>query len=532
MASVAQQLPGNDHARAVALWTFIHARAQSFTLAQAIELDATLALLPTRRLDDVAKALEAELRQAGLALKHCHALEAASRYIGYRNLRDATRQHARANFALTRLTSGAAEYLTTWSEVGASLSEMGRPASKVLQLSSGSRHVMVSAVDPANRNSGMPIALVNPLAGNEGHWLAGAASAFETLRRSFEETGRAVVDGMAVLQLCGGQESRPPSAYSQPVTAEDACNSELVLLREDNDLQPGYEVARGDELECWAQLQLALDELSDRDIVCDEEDGAWHVGDQRYVWQLATLHPHDYVPGIVMMQLGTSESSRLLRRFRHAQRILGTVLPQCGQSKHLDGVGGLPTRCRVDLHRVLHAMKDRGLTWESYSEESGQEQAMEALLPTGFVFALLERLKLPDPNVVLAKPTRSELRRVVDDQLLRSLMPRVDHVTYRLPRGIASGKRQLIEEAIQNFSSSILVKKMHTAGNVAGEPLPHLVFASDPEELRLTLAEENMELYVGVVPRLFSVPDIQEKLPQAWPFAFGSSLFLDVDFKS
>jgi hypothetical protein len=177
-------------------------------------------------------------------------------------------------------------------------------------------------------------------------------------------------------------------------------------------------------------------------------------------------------------------------------------------------------------------MKNRGLTWESYCEESGQDQVMEALLPIGFVFSLVERLKLADPNVVFAKPTRSELRRVTDDELLRTFMPRVDHVTYRMPRGFPSEKRELLEEAIQNFTSSMLVQKMHAAGNISGKPLPHLVFASDPEELRLTLAEEDLEIYVGIVPRLFPAPDLQEQLPQAWPFALGNSLFLDIDFKS
>jgi hypothetical protein len=44
------------------------------------------------------------------------------------------------------------------------------------------------------------------------------------------------------------------------VRPTDAGNSELVLLREDDELMPGsgYEIARGDELTCWAQLHLAM----------------------------------------------------------------------------------------------------------------------------------------------------------------------------------------------------------------------------------------------------------------------------------
>lgn len=44
------------------------------------------------------------------------------------------------------------------------------------------------------------------------------------------------------------------------VTVSDVTNFELVLMREGNEGDPrsGYEIARGDELTCWHQLELSL----------------------------------------------------------------------------------------------------------------------------------------------------------------------------------------------------------------------------------------------------------------------------------
>ena len=83
------------------------------------------------------------------------------------------------------------------------------------------------------------------------------------VRRRLEETEKAILDGMATLQICGryGPEVLVKlPAVPQPVTPDDTCNSELVFLREDNELMPGdgFEIARGDEMTCWAQLELAV----------------------------------------------------------------------------------------------------------------------------------------------------------------------------------------------------------------------------------------------------------------------------------
>jgi hypothetical protein len=37
-------------------------------------------------------------------------------------------------------------------------------------------------------------------------------------------------------------------------------------------------------------------------------------------------------------------------------------------------------------------------------------------------------------------------------------------------------------------------------------------------------------MYAGVMPHLFPTEGVVEKLPNMWSYAFGHSLFLDVDF--
>ena len=69
------------------------------------------------------------------------------------------------------------------------------------------------------------------------------------------------------------------------VAASDVVNSELVLRREDNEDDPhsGYEIARGDELTCWHQLELSLRDDATNEMpevhvtVAEEGTGAWFV---------------------------------------------------------------------------------------------------------------------------------------------------------------------------------------------------------------------------------------------------------------
>jgi hypothetical protein len=175
-------------------------------------------------------------------------------------------------------------------------------------------------------------------------------------------------------------------------------------------------------------------------------------------------------------------------------------------------------------------MQKKGLTWEGYCEQFGEDVAMKPRLATGFLLSLLEHLALTDPNVVFARPTRSELALAQDDQWLRSLLPRVNHVRYRTTAGLAADIRDAVKEAIEELSGSITVRQMSAGGGftAAADVLPHLVYAEDANELLTTLKNHGLIAYIGVLPHL-TPTDVMKDVPNSVPFAFGLSVYLDID---
>jgi hypothetical protein len=89
--------------------------------------------------------------------------------------------------------------------------------------------------DDQQRNEAWPLGTVTSAAG-EKHWLEGAPVALEKLRRHLEENGCAVLDGYAVLRMCA--TSHDQSGHPMAVTVSDVVNSELVLMREDDEDDP------------------------------------------------------------------------------------------------------------------------------------------------------------------------------------------------------------------------------------------------------------------------------------------------------
>lgn len=532
--------PLSPQEQAAALWTFVHLKIPRFTTEAALEVVARLTPRPGEAPKALAKRLSAELRSKGIALKHEAALQAAARLLGFESWYAAKSSGAKLKIT-TVGPSGGERLVESWQELApllcAACDEFveERP-SRLFQARLGPTYMMLSAavLDEAKpeQTQSWPVLVVNPV-GPRTDWLAGAPAAIERLRRHLEEPGRAVVDGIAVLQLCDAYRTRamfgmPPAAPS----AADACNSELILLRADNELQSGYEIARGDEMTCWAQFDLAIKDHSSDEVTLDEEYGAWHVGNGRYVWQLSTLRPKEIVPGLMIHELGYDFSERFFRRYRLAKRVFAGRLAHLEHTKRLEYLGSLPETWRIDLHKLLHAMNDAGLTWESYCAEVGDEMPMKPELPIGFIFTLLERLKLDDPNKLFARPTRSDLSRVDDDKLLRTLLPRVHHVRYRLARGASAEVQAAVREAIEELSSSMLVQQSQAHGQLVDpkDPLPYLVFAGDGEELRGKLAELGLVMYAGVMPFLRSTKGVIEPAANMAPFALGYSLYLDIDF--
>lgn len=542
-ASAPNSEPLSPEAQAVALWTYVHLRTPRFSTEAALAVVQRLRPGSEESPKDLAKRLRKELQAQGVALKHTHALHAASRLMNFESW------HTNAEAKSPRLKLVTFEptveerLFTTWHDLADELrgwcDELlaKTPAQHhIIQLNFADQHMTLSTPvvvgkDEQERVESCPLAAVTSISGQQ-NWLNGAAGALEKVRRHLEETGVAILDGYAVLSLC--TQASHKGDTTQPVTPADACNSELVLVREDNEDDPhsGFEIARGDEMTCWHQLELAVRDEKTRELgdmrvtVPVEGVGAWIVNGERYVWQLQTIHPNDYVPGLVTAQLGIHDCERLLRRYLLAKRMYRQGLHHHQQTKQVAYLGRPSESYRVNLHFVLHEMRNAGFTWESYCERFQTENLeMQAELPFGFILQLVDNLKIENPNKVFAQPNRSEMALVEDDSLIRALLPRVNFVRYTRPQNLEPELATALNEAVQDFNNSLRLRQMESAGGFTIN-LPYLVYASDGEELRAKAEELGLRMYAAAVPHLVSTEGIVEKLPNMWPWATGHALFL------
>jgi hypothetical protein len=303
-----------------------------------------------------------------------------------------------------------------------------------------------------------------------------------------------------------------------------------VLMQSSHELDLGFELARGDEVECWAQLELALQGNCSKAVI-DETDGAWLLGDRRFIWEVATIRPkHEYGPQLEIKNLNVEASTRLFRRYQMASNRTPGAMKVRQTAKQLEFLGAPAERYRVDLHRLLRELNLKGLDWEDYCDIAGEVVPMEPLLPTGFIIGLVQYLDLPDPGIVFARPPRSELALATNDKLLNVLLPRVSHVRYRTARDLSEDAKSVVRDAIEELSGSMMVRMMGGSRGFVTmeEPLPQLVYSEDASNLLGSLAEGELVAYVGVLPYLKRIDKI-DGVENAIPFAFGHSLYLDID---
>ena len=125
-------------------------------------------------------------------------------------------------------------------------------------------------------------------------------------------------------------------------------------------------------------------------------------------------------------------------------------------NKRIEYLTDFPQIYRVDLHRVLHLLNKAGLTWETYLERFEQvPQQMQSQLPAGFVLELLKNLQVEKPNDIFARPNLSEMVRIDDDSLLRSLIPRISSIRYARPDFIDDDTTKTLREAVDTFASAL-----------------------------------------------------------------------------
>jgi hypothetical protein len=519
----------SEQFQASTLWTFVHSQTPLFPHTAALDVVQNISPQPGDDIKGLAKRLRKGLVAHRVKLSHTAALDAAAKLLGFKNwfsAADETKSLPRLRVQTGLMSTPQEALFSDWDATKSFLCEVcearqATTGASIFEVKLGKAYLGISTPVTEAGETGPqvysePLLVVSSLVADVS-WLEGAKRVIEALRRRLEETGKATVDGAAVVMLCENMT--------------DALYSELIVMQSEHELDIGFEVARGDELECWAQMELACKSAGE-DAGLDVETGAWQMGGRRLTWEFATIRPDEYIPGLRVTALNQEASAKLFRRYKQAKRRRPDAFSVRQAAKPLESLGEPAERYRVNLHHLLLEMNRNGLTWESYCEQTGEELAMEPMLPTGFLLKLIDRLQLADPNAVFAWPSRSELALAADDKMLRVLLPRVSHVRYRLVRGLDSEIKNSVKEALEELSSSLMVRQM-TRAPVASERenlLPHLVYASDGEDLLGALSEHGLVAYVGVVPRLVPT-DVFKDVVNSVPFAFGFSLFLDIDFE-
>lgn len=552
-ASAPHSSPLTTEAQAAALWNFIETKTPRFSFDDALVVIRELQPRAGEDPKSLAKRLRKALQFRRIAMKHTHALQAASQVQGHCSW------HTNYDAGAARLQFTSMETVGTglplrvveassWTELVDELRAWADRllARRELPLGVMTMHLSGHALnfsaprlpapsDQRQQPQTWTLGAVAPLRDKVG-WLHDAPPVLEKLRRHLEETGKAVLDGYAVLDLCARSHPRPGDVMAVAVT--DVPNSELVLLREDDEDDPrsGYEIARGDEVACWHQLELSMrndtmDLMPEVEITVPNEGvGCWLVNERRYVWVLETLKPNEYVPGLIKHFIGPGDCERLFRRYQLAKRTHGKTFKYHEQTKRLEYLGSPPEDYRVNLHFMLHTLNTAGLTWESYCEQFGTDTLpAQDRLPVGFVFQFLQNLKVQDPNKVFATPNLSEMARIDDDSLLRTLMPRVESVRFGRPRDLEKEPADKLREAVDNFASALRMQKFVGAGGLPMEKeLPYLVYASDAAELCGSVDELGLVMYAAVMPHLLATMGLVPEVPgiEAWPWALGNAVFL------
>ena len=297
-----------------------------------------------------------------------------------------------------------------------------------------------------------------------------------------------------------------------------------------HELDIGFELARGDEVECWAQLELALEGNAIKAVI-DQTDGTWLVGNRRFLWETATIRPkHEFGPQLETINLSVEASTRLFRRYQLATNRAPGALKVRQTAKQLEFLGAPAGRYRVNLHRLLRELNNKGLDWDAYCEIAGETVPMEPMLPTGFIIDLAQYLDLSDPSIVFASPPRSELALAEDERLLNVLLPRVSHVRYRVEKHLTDAAKEVVRAAIEELSTSLLVRIMRGGCGFVAEKdvLPQFVYSEDGSNFLSALADVNLVAYVGVLPYLKRIDKV-DRIENSAPFAFGHSLYLDID---
>lgn len=513
----------SPEAQAATLWTFIQAKARRFTSAEALEVVTGMGDISQLGLKDLAKRLRAALAERRITLKHANALKVAAQMQGH------TSYHApsvaAAEPALLQLVS-AAKWLNRpirdWKEgieqfcffaegdqEAGSLHGIYQIGFTPTSVTMGTP--LTTAVDEAGR----PVPELQLQWSEENPQLAAAISGIETMRRRYEESGRAIIDGLAAAQFC----LHNPHPDARP---DDPANSELVVI----DIRPGPgagdEVARGDEVKCWAELEFL--HPAEKAPSYSLDGAVWVVDRSRYEWRLSTVRMEGVTPWIVSRPLTEGESAKLLRRHGIAvksRRYLGGE----DRVKALPSVASATQLVDLDMDQLSRYM----------SNEHARSMRLAKRVSVDVLVKLAQVLKIQDPSVLVRKPKRSDLKLLQDDELLRTFISRVHDVVCEVPRRLSDDLSLEVNKAVDSMLSGLKMDVVLASGvvhNAFPRQPPYMVYANQGKDTLSRLQELGMVVYAGVFTtvKAFRPRDFAERdTHSASSLRIEQVLFLDID---
>lgn len=513
----------SPEAQAATLWTFIHAKARRFTSAEALEVVAALGDITQLALKDLARRLQPVLAERRVTLKYTNALKVAAQMLGHDSYHASS--VAAEQPALLQLVS-AMKWLNRpvpdWKEGIEHFCSFAEGDLEAGSLSSiyhiGFTPTAVSMDTPlttTHDEHGRPMPML------QLHWpedrpqLAAAIAGIETMRRRYEETGRAVIDGLAAAQFC--LNTPHPNAHPH-----DPANSELVIVETTPGPSFGDEVARGDEVKCWAELEFLYP--AERSPVITLDEATWVINGSRFEWRLSTVRMEGVMPSIVTRLLTASECAKLLRRYRNAvnnQRYFGNE----------DRVKALPSVAAATQHVELDLQQLSRYT----SNELASALVRQKRVSVDMLVKLAQVLKLQDPSVLVRKPKRSELTLLRDDELLRTFISRVHDVVCEIPRRLSDDIAIDVNEAVD----SMLVGLKDDVVLANGEVLhafprtpPYMVYANRGKDALSQLQKLGLVVYAGVFTtvKAFRPRGVAERnINSSSSLKVEQVLFLDID---
>ena len=516
--------PLSEEAQAIALWTFIHLRTPRFTSQDALALVQDLAPGPGEDAKQLAKRLAAALNRKGVRLKHSNAVIAASQLLGHRSWHAGGRQAAAKPLKVYSRAPEKSALVPGWREAVEKLVHrcealLAGGTMKVFRIQLTPTALVLEQPYSDYESAGTAIELERvEWDSQDASQLAAATRAAESIRRHFEEAGRALVDGVAAAQYC---LHTPHEVNGRP---DDPVNSELVV-----DLFRGAgiteEVARGDELRCWHELHWFHKEVLPEPTA----EGDWIFGNSRYVWSLTTIRANVPVPEIIRRTLTPEESQHLLRRYLLAARTGLKFLPE-DRVKRLRAMRGDAFQVDVDWQRVGEYMLETRRSQSDLEEAFPGFQHRPRLARAEFE-ALVNWLELQRPHEVIRKPSRSELALLKDDEMIRAFVSRVQDVVHEVPRGLPDDHVKKLEEAVGMLylglrSLDIVTPEGQTL-ELEARSAPYLVHANAGEDLMATLKKLNLVAYVGLTT------SVKRGAGADWPeglhpFKLEHVLFLDI----